>query len=37
MLCAVEREVTSPFAMTGIVECEARSCRAEREAGVEEG
>jgi hypothetical protein len=37
MLCAAERDVTSPFAITGIVECEARICKAEREAGVEEG
>jgi hypothetical protein len=37
MLCALEREVTSPFAITGMVACEVSSCRAEREAGTEEG
>ncbi len=37
MLCALETDVTSPFAITGIVQWEASSERASRDAGVEDG
>jgi hypothetical protein len=37
MLCAEERLLTSPFAITGMVACEVSSCRAGREGGVEDG
>lgn len=33
---AVERLVTSPLAITGMVQCEVRREMAEREAGVED-
>jgi hypothetical protein len=37
MLWALERDVTSPFAITGMVAWEARRESASREAGCEEG
>jgi hypothetical protein len=37
MQWALEREWTSPFAITGMALCEVSSFRAVREAGTEEG
>jgi len=37
MLCALERLWTSPFAITGMLECEASRESAGRDAGTEEG